>query len=425
MPGISPSGPAEQMLHQHSNDLAARFIAIRSQSLALAAPLGPEDCVVQSMPDASPITWHLAHTTWFFERFVRALQPGFRPYAEGWDYLFNSYYDSVGPMHARGSRGLITRPGLSEVLAYRHAIDGAMCALLEGPLAEGLAARIELGLQHEQQHQELMLTDLKHLLSCNPLWPAYQAASPAAAVEYVPHTWVEGSSGVHEIGAATGFAFDCETPRHRVLLHAHALARRPVSNAEYAEFIAADGYRRPEFWMSEGYAKARAEGWQAPLYWLPDARRQFSLQGLQAIDPHAPVCHVSWYEADAYARWRGCRLPTEAEWEIAAGTVDVAGGHFADSGLLQPRAADNSDMPLLQMFGDVWEWTASAYVNYPGFKPLPGALGEYNGKFMCGQWVLRGGSCVSPAGHLRASYRNFFRPGDRWQFSGIRLAKDL
>ncbi len=410
--------------------LAARYARIRARSLALAAPLLAEDCTVQSMPDASPVKWHLGHTTWFFEQFVLAEQTSYRPYCAAWHYLFNSYYQSVGPMHARLERGLLTRPTLAEVVAYRGAVDDAMRTLLQGELAPPLAERIRLGLQHEQQHQELILTDIKHLLSRNPLQPAYRDDLAVMPSEPAEQRFVVGQDGLCKVGAEPdiAFAFDCETPRHSVFVAPHALARRPVSNAEFRAFIEDGGYRRAEFWMSEGFATARAEAWLGPLYWDAAGETEFSLSGRRPIDPHAPVCHVSWFEADAYARWAGARLPNEAEWELAAAAMDPDAGHFADDEQLHPRAGvgeGEGEGELLQLFGDVWEWTASPYVNYPGFRPLPGALGEYNGKFMCGQYVLRGGSCATPRGHVRASYRNFFHPRDRWQFSGLRLAKDL
>lgn len=408
-----------------SERLTARYSRIRLRSLALAAPLHPEDCTVQSMPEASPVKWHLAHTSWFFEQFVLGEHAGYRPYCADWHYLFNSYYQSVGPMHARPDRGLLTRPTLDEVLAYRCAVDNAVQALLLGELAPPLAGRIALGLQHEQQHQELILTDIKHLLSRSPLRPAYRDDLRMAQSKPVEQRFVAGRDGLCEIGLDAGveFAFDCETPRHTVFLRPHSIARRPVSNAEFRAFIADDGYRRAELWMSEGFATAQAEAWQGPLYWDATGETEFSLGGQRPIDPHAPVCHVSWFEADAYARWAGARLPSEAEWEVAAAAVNPEAGHFADDDALHPRAP-SGEADLLQLFGDVWEWTASPYVNYPGFRPLPGALGEYNGKFMCGQYVLRGGSCATPRGHVRASYRNFFHPRDRWQFSGFRLAQD-
>ena len=405
--------------------LNARYARIRSRSLALAAPLHSEDCTVQSMPDASPVKWHLGHTTWFFEQFVLGEQAGYRPYCADWHYLFNSYYQSVGPMHARPDRGLLTRPTLSEVLAYRGTVDDAIQILLQRELTPQLAGRIALGLQHEQQHQELILTDIKHLLSRNPLQPSYRDDLQATRGELIEQRFVPGREGLNEIGINPDavFAFDCETPRHTVYLRPHAIARRPVSNAEFRAFIADGGYRRAELWMSEGFATAQGEAWQGPLYWDAKGEAEFSLGGQRPIDPHAPVCHVSWFEADAYARWAGARLPSEAEWELAAAALDPEAGNFADEELLHPRAS-SGEAELLQLFGDVWEWTASPYVNYPGFRPLPGALGEYNGKFMCGQYVLRGGSCVTPRGHVRASYRNFFHPRDRWQFSGFRLAQD-
>ncbi len=410
-------------------DLSARFTAVRHRTEQLCAPLAPEDTVVQSMPQASPTKWHLAHTTWFFERFVLERGgTGGGPEHPHWHFLFNSYYQSAGPMHARDARGLITRPTLAEVLDYRRRIDAAVHERLQRGLDGELTAVLVLGLNHEQQHQELMLTDIKHLFACNPLQPAYVAAAAprpgrARALGFLP-----GQTGVVSTGfSGTGFAYDNERPRHDELLHPHAIAARPVSNAEYTEFIRDGGYRTPLLWMAEGWATLEREGWSRPLYWAQDLTHAFTLSGPRPLDPHAPVCHVSFFEADAFARWAGARLPLEAEWETLAATLDPAQGHFADAGLFEPRAAaeDTAEQLPSQLFGDVWEWTASPYVGYPGFKPLAGALGEYNGKFMCGQWVLRGGSCATPRGHVRASYRNFFYPGDRWQFSGIRLARDL
>ena len=405
--------------------LLSDFARTRQASIGLVAPLSPEDTIVQSMPDASPSKWHLAHTTWFFEEFVLQQQPGYRFHDESWRFLFTSYYQSVGPMHARGSRGLLSRPRLDQVLAYRTVVDEAVARLIERGPDPDLAARIVLGLHHEQQHQELLLTDIKHLFSCNPLLPAYRGDLPEPRRAAAQQCFIDGQQGIVEIGANpdAGFVFDCETPRHRALLQPHALARRPVSNGEYREFVADGGYRNAQLWLSEGWATVRSEAWTGPMYWDAAAETEFTLGGVRAIDPGAPVCHISYFEADAYARWAGARLPTEAEWEHAAARRDAAVGHFADAGLLQPMAAvDDGDM--LQLFGDVWEWTGSPYVSYPGFKPLPGALGEYNGKFMCGQWVLRGGSCATPSRHVRATYRNFFYPRDRWQFSGLRLAQD-
>jgi ergothioneine biosynthesis protein EgtB len=409
----------------NSERLSERYARIRSRSVALAAPLHAEDCTVQSMPDASPVKWHLGHTTWFFEQFVLGADAGYRPHCAAWHYLFNSYYQSVGPMHARPARGLLTRPTLAEVVAYRSVVDAAIQDVLAREPAAEMVDRIALGLQHEQQHQELILTDAKHLLSRNPLQPAYRDDLRLPQGRHVEQRFIQGRHGVCEIGAdaSADFAFDCETPRHKVFLQPHAIARRPVSNAEFRAFIADGGYRRAELWMSEGFATAQAEAWQGPLYWDASSETEFTLGGRRPIDPHAPVCHVSWFEADAFARWSGARLPTEAEWEQPAASLDAESGNFADDGALHPGAG-GVESDLLQLFGEVWEWTASPYVNYPGFRALPGALGEYNGKFMCGQYVLRGGSCATPRGHVRASYRNFFHPRDRWQFSGIRLAQD-
>ena len=401
---------------------------VRGRSLALCAPLAPEDTVVQSMPDASPTKWHLAHTTWFFERFVLGRSgEGPAPLHPEWHLLFNSYYQSAGPLHTRSERGLLTRPTLAEICAYRARIDAEVLARLDAPIDARLAFLIALGLHHEQQHQELMLTDLKHLFSRNPLQPAYRHTPQPAGGRATPLRFITGRPGIVATGfTGEGFAYDNELPRHSELLHPHAIAQRPVTNAEYAEFIRDGGYREPLLWMSEGWATVQRDGWSRPLYWGEDLAQAFTLGGPRALDPHAPVCHVSFFEADAFARWAGARLPLEAEWETLAAALDPARGHFADDGVLEPLAdaAPEQDGPR-QMFGDVWEWTASPYVGYPGFRPLPGALGEYNGKFMCGQWVLRGGSCATPRGHVRASYRNFFYPRDRWQFSGIRLAKDL
>ncbi|MDQ3270339.1 MAG: ergothioneine biosynthesis protein EgtB [Pseudomonadota bacterium] len=410
--------------------LAARFERVRARSLELAAPLSPEDAMVQSMPDTSPAKWHLAHTTWFFERFVLAEREGYEPVDAAWDVLFNSYYQSVGPMHARPHRGLLSRPRLSEVLDYRARIDARIARRFEqGDLDKEALRRISLGTHHEQQHQELLLTDIKHALWCNPLRPAYRDDLPAPRGTHSPMGWVDFDERVASIGAppwegAAEFAFDSESPRHRVLVPAHRLADRPVSNAEYRDFIADGAYRNPALWMSEGWARIDAEQWQRPLYWDEDGEQAFTLGGMRELDPHAPVCHLSYFEADAFARWAGARLPTEAEWEQAAAPRPLE-GRFADAGVFQPQAspAASGDGPR-QMFGDVWEWTSTAYTAYPGFRTLPGSLGEYNGKFMCGQWILRGGSCATPADHVRATYRNFFYPPDRWQFSGLRLARD-
>jgi len=426
--------------------LAARYAAVRAATDWLTAPLSPEDAAVQAMPDASPAKWHLAHTSWFFETFVLAPSvPGFRPFHPDFRVLFNSYYNSIGAMHPRAERGLVTRPGLAEVRAYRAHVDGEMARLLaKGCLSPELAALVEIGLQHEQQHQELILTDLKYLLSRNPLAPVYrerpgegaEGAGPGAAP---PLAWRRVSGGLREIGfAGPGFAFDNEGPRHRVYLEPFELGSRLVTAGEYLEFMADGGYRRPELWLSDGWAEVRARGLAEPLYWSERdcGATAFTLAGELPVDPAEPVCHVSYYEADAYARWAGVRLPTEAEWEVAAADLPVA-GNFVESRRLHPAPAPESgpgsarlqqrstgELALAQLFGDVWEWTASPYVAYPGYRPAEGALGEYNGKFMCNQLVLRGGSCATPASHIRPTYRNFFPAGARWQWSGIRLARD-
>jgi len=404
--------------------LVLRFRRIRSRSMALCAPLSPEDMMVQSMPDASPAKWHLAHTTWFFERFVLERDPAYRPLHPEWHYLFNSYYQSVGPMHARPRRGVLSRPGAQQVREYREHVDDAVSERLMTGVDATTLAIIELGLEHEQQHQELLLTDIKHAFACNPLLPAYAPASVStAAGNAVPLTFIEGREGVVDTGHdGRGFAFDNESPRHRTLLQPHALANRLVTNAEYAAFVHDGGYREPSLWLSEGWDTVCREQWQRPLYWQEDLASEFTLTGVRAIDPEAPVSHVSYFEADAFARWAGSRLPTEAEWESAASTLPVQ-GNLLETHALHPRAAEPQG-GLLQMYGDVWEWTASPYISYPGFRPLAGSLGEYNGKFMCGQWVLRGGSCATPREHIRASYRNFFPPHARWQFMGIRLGQD-
>ena len=413
------------MLESTSTEsLGARFRRVRQQTSALCDGLSAEDMQLQSMPDASPAKWHWAHTSWFFEQFVLSRNPGYQPRDPAWLYLFNSYYQSVGPIPARARRGLLSRPSLDEVRSYRLFIDDAVSELLQSDDDADLADLVELGLQHEQQHQELLLTDIKHALSCNPLLPAYRPALDATvAAVTVPLRFVGGESGVAEIGhRGAGFAFDNETPRHGTFLAPHALANRLVTNAEYQAFIREGGYREPSLWLSDGWAMLQQENWQAPLYWQADFSSEFTLGGVRAIDPHAPVCHVSYFEADAFARWAGARLPTEAEWESAAQALSID-GNLQDTQRFHPRAA-SAGKGLLQMYGDVWEWTASPYISYPGFRPLPGALGEYNGKFMCGQWVLRGGSCLTPREHLRATYRNFFPPHARWQFTGLRLGQD-
>jgi ergothioneine biosynthesis protein EgtB len=405
----------------------ADYRTVRAATLALCEGLGPEDMVAQSMADCSPTKWHLAHTTWFFETFVlRPFLRGYEPYHPAFEALFNSYYNAVGPQFPRPRRGLVTRPDVAEVLRYRSHVDVRVMELLAGASAPEVAARVTLGIQHEQQHQELILMDIKHLLSCNPLQPAARAgAGQASGRAAPPLTFHDGPAGLVEIGhAGAGFAFDNEAPRHTVYLRPFSVASRCVTNAEMLEFIGDDGYRRPELWLSDGWAAVQAEGWTAPLYWerVDGAWTEFTLGGRRPLDPHAPVVHVSHYEADAFARWAGARLPTEAEWEAVAAARTVA-GNFVESGRWHPCAAPEGSGPA-QLFGDVWEWTASAYLPYPGFKAAEGALGEYNGKFMSGQMVLRGGCCASPAGHLRPEYRNFFPPRSRWQFAGLRLCKD-
>ena len=407
-------------------DLAARFAAIRSLSEALVAPFSDADATVQSMPDASPAKWHLAHTTWFFETFIlRDSVPGYRLHDERWPFLFNSYYEAEGKRHARARRGMITRPALAEVLDYRAHVNEALSAALPN-LPPGAVELVTLGCHHEQQHQELLVTDILHLFSGNPLEPAIWNAEPKVPVVMPgPVGWIEQEGGVVEMGHdGQGFAFDCEGPRHRTLLTPHALADRTVTNGEWAAFIADGGYREPRHWLSDGWAWVQAEGIAAPLYWERDEGgwTRFGLDGRRAIDPAAPVTHVSFYEADAYASWAGARLPTEAEWEAATEAHDPDGGNQMDAaGPVEPRPSASGPA----FFGDVWEWTGSAYRPYPGFRAAEGAVGEYNGKFMSGQCVLRGGSCATPRGHLRASYRNFFYPHQRWQFTGVRLAKDL
>jgi ergothioneine biosynthesis protein EgtB len=410
--------------------LTRRYFDVRARSVALCEPLSPEDMTVQSMPDVSPSKWHLAHVTWFFERFL--LQPhcnGYAVFNKQFDHLFNSYYFTVGQMHQRPRRGLLSRPGVDEVLRYREHVDRAMTELLEQADGE-LASLVLLGLNHEQQHQELILTDIKHVLAQNPMLPAYGAATdPGEAT--APSAWTAFPGGVAEIGAlsttgvGSGFVFDNETPRHRVWLDPFEIADRPVSNGEFRVFIEDGGYERSELWLSDGWTRVREEGWRHPLYWADDLRHSFTLGGELPLDVHAPVCHLSYFEADAYARWAadrtpGARLPTEAEWEIAARDLPLR-GHFAEAGVYQPLGAAGEG--LRQMYGDVWEWTSSPYSPYPGFQPLAGSLGEYNGKFMCSQMVLRGGSCATPEGHVRPTYRNFFYPQQRWQFSGMRLAR--
>jgi ergothioneine biosynthesis protein EgtB len=455
----------------------ARYKAVRQATRQLCAPLSPEDLMVQSCPEASPVKWHLAHTTWFFETFVlREFVANYKPFHPDFHWLFNSYYNSLGDMPEKKLRASFSRPPLDDILSYRAHVDAAMHTLLQHPLEDEAARRISLGFEHEQQHQELIATDIKHALFTNPLHPAYleaaEGSEPQQKIETIapPLDWIEFNPGLTEIGitpdprALDAFAFDNETPRHTVYLQPFRLATRLVTCAEYLAFIDQNGYNRPELWLSEGWTAVHAEGWQAPLYWRRDETTNsgwsiYTLHGFQPLDDlsETPVCHLSFFEADAYARWAGHRLPTEFEWEHAAIR------HLIESSSPTPYAASTESQPehtspdwrklpiaslpltptpnlletgnlhptpatgltgLQQLFGDVWEWTASGYTGYPGYKPLPGALGEYNGKFMSSQVVLRGGSCVTPATHIRPTYRNFFSPSTRWQFSGLRLAQD-
>jgi ergothioneine biosynthesis protein EgtB len=404
-----------------------RFFEVRDRTRRLAEPLTAEDQMLQSMPDASPTKWHLAHTTWFFETFL--LMPhvqGYQPFHPRFGFLFNSYYNAMGERHPRPQRGLLSRPSVEEVLAYREAVDAQVLSLCSGSAHSPDFFRVlELGLNHEQQHQELLLTDIKHAFSCNVLAPAYtqpaEVGSPALAP---PMRWVAFEPGVESIGHhSDSFSFDNELPRHRTFLEGYELASRLVTCGEYLEFMLDGGYQKPELWLSEGWDARCREGWRAPLYWEERDKEwwQYTLSGMRQIVPSEPVCHVSYYEADAYAHWAKARLPTEAQWEVAAQRQRVS-GNFADNGRFHPACA--GDLPkLAQLFGDTWEWTQSSYLPYPGYQPDAGALGEYNGKFMVGQMVLRGGSCATPQSHIRASYRNYFPPSARWQFSGIRLAR--
>jgi ergothioneine biosynthesis protein EgtB len=408
------------------DQLAERFSGVRSLTEVLAAPLSAEDQAAQSMPDASPTKWHQAHTTWFFETFILGPNlPSYEPFHPAYGYLFNSYYEAVGARHPRPIRGLLTRPSLEDVRAYRTHVDASMQHLLAGRIDESTSSLVELGLNHEQQHQELLLMDIKHLFSCNPLRPSYRSRRDETANRARPLSWREFDGGVVEIGHdGEGFAFDNESPRHHAYLEPYALADRPVTCGEWLEFIADGGYARAEFWLSEGWNTVMTERWQAPLYWSmgDDGWEVFTLAGPRPVDPNEPVCHVSLFESDAFARWAGARLPSESEWESAAAAV-LPVGQLLDIDTLHPRSVGDPDSAGL--FGDVWEWTSSAYQPYPGFVTAPGAVGEYNGKFMVNQYVLRGGCCATPADHIRATYRNFFPAASRWAFSGVRLAKDL
>lgn len=408
------------------------YRTVRRCTEALCEPLAPEDYVVQSMPDASPVKWHLAHTAWFFETFLLLPHlPGYRPFHPQFRFLFNSYYQVVGPRWPRSQRGLLSRPTAVEVFGYRAYVDKHMAQLLRTAGTETLgkiAATVLLGVHHEQQHQELVLTDLKHAWAANPLHPVYREV-PLDDGSAPRHSWLTFPEGLAWIGHhGKGFAFDNESQRHRTWLNGFQLASRLVTNAEYLAFVSNGGYDRPELWLSDGWAFREAQGWEAPLYWAEQSGEwsMTTLAGRRRIRPDEPVCHVSYYEADAFARWAGARLPTEAEWETAASGVPL-GGHFVEGGHFHPAASTAVDDsgPLYQLYGDVWQWTASPYAGYPGYRPVTGALGEYNGKFMCNQFVLRGASCATPRSHARRTYRNFFPPDARWQFSGIRLAKEF
>ena len=411
--------PALDQVHPQADvSLRKRLLAARKLSTDLAVPLSDADATIQPFPDASPAKWHLAHTSWFFETFVlRDHVPGYHAFDERWAYLFNSYYEAEGPRHARPRRGMLSRPSLDEVLAYRAHVDEAL-EHAHPELPQSAIELIELGINHEQQHQELFVTDILATFAENPLEPGYGELPPPICFAAEPLSWHRGREGIVEVGApALGFAFDCERPRHRIFLAGHELANRRVTNNEWRDFIDDGGYRTATVWLSEGWDWVQREHISAPLYWREDGT-EFSLAGRRDIDWAAPVAHVSFFEADAFARWAGARLPTEGEWEDFAGSADPAIGNQLDTaGAVLPRPGGG-------IFGDVWEWTQSAFSSYPGFAPAAGAVGEYNGKFMCGQFVLKGASCATPRGHSRASYRNFFPPHARWQFTGLRLARD-
>ncbi len=427
----APLVPAPGTLDWDVDSLVARFDEVRAHTESLAAPLSPEDQTVQSMADVSPTKWHRAHVTWFFETFVLAPhEQAFAPFQETYWFLFNSYYETVGPRFSRAHRGLVTRPGAHDVGVYRSQVDSRMRDLVTGLDAgtlDKLAPTIELGFHHEQQHQELLLMDIKHVLSLNPLQPVY-AGAPSPRSEPDTLGWVDVEGGLVEVGHdGTGFRFDNEEPQHRVWLEPYRLADRLVTNGEWLEFMADNGYGRHELWLSDGWGKVNAEGWRAPFYWveLDGVWFEHTLHGTFPVNPGLPVSHVSHYEAEAYATWAGKRLPTESEWEhgvVADGQAQRVAGNLADTETFHPRAAGPSTGGLRQVYGDCWEWTSSSYLPYPGFHAAPGAIGEYNGKFMSGQMVLRGGCALTPQGHARATYRNFFPPSARWALSGVRLA---
>ena len=411
--------------------LGENYLRVRSETEELARPITPEDAQIQTMDEVSPTKWHLGHTSWFFETFLLKDRSGYKPADPEFAVIFNSYYNLVGVQHPRPRRGLLSRPCLAEVMDYRHEVDDALMRFFETALPDEIrkvAGIIELGLNHEEQHQELMLTDILHVYWSNAIRPAYRDIEPESTSEIEPVRWHAYDEGLYWIGhEGYGFAYDNEGPRHRVFVHGFQLASRPVTAGDYLQFMSDAGYRRPELWLSDGWYSVQEKDWQAPLYWeqRDGAWWSMTLHGMRPVDPDLPVCHVSYYEADAYARWAGARLPTEAEWEVAATKVPL-GGNLQESAVLLPRPAKagvSADHPR-QLFGDVWEWTQSAYAPYPGFRPQQSAIGEYNGKFMCNQLVLRGGSFATPRRHIRPTYRNFFPPQARWQFSGLRLAKD-
>ncbi len=409
-----------------------QFRTVRQDSETICAPLQIEDYVIQTTPEASPAKWHLAHVTWFYETFILTdFLPHYQPFHPRFRYLFNSYYEQVGQFFPRPQRGLLSRPTVAEVYRYRAYLDEQMAQLIETAKAEDwptIAHRLLIGLHHEQQHQELLLTDIKYNLAFNPLRPPYHEDLPTMPNGTAPPLkWLEYSGGLDNIGyTGESFAYDNELPRHQVLLLPFRLASRLVTNGEYLEFMEAGGYERPELWLSDGWSTIRKQSWQAPLYWenIEHQWWQMTLAGMQPLRTEAPVCHVSYYEANAFATWKDQRLPSEAEWEVAVRQLPIT-GNLRDTGFLHPIVAASKGDELLQMYGDVWEWTHSPYTPYPGYRPAAGALGEYNGKFMCNQFVLRGGSCVTPANHIRPTYRNFFYPHERWQFKGFRLAEDL
>ena len=453
--GAPPGTLGEAGLSSGREWLLERYRAVRRLSEELCRPLATEDYVIQSMPDASPTKWHLAHVSWFFETFVlQPATPGYQSLHPQYNYLFNSYYNAVGKRHCRPKRGLISRPTVEETYCYRAYIDRRMEEFLATAGDDAIAKYapvVEVGIHHEQQHQELMVTDIKHVFSENPLRPVYRerpatngprSSTPTLADSPHPPTpspnfgrgreretalnWISFDEGLYCIGHdSDGFAYDNEGPRHREFVHGFQLSSRLVTNGEFLQFMSDRGYERPEFWLSEGWNTAQAHGWEAPMYWEKDgdAWQLFTLAGMKPVDENEPVCHVSLFEADAFATWAGARLPTEAEWEVAGASLPMR-GNFVEEGRFHPTALESPAADLSQMYGDVWEWTRSPYIGYPGYTPPPGALGEYNGKFMCNQYVLRGGSCATSETHIRPTYRNFFPPDARWQFTGFRLAKD-